>query len=278
MNFEKMNQLLKDPSSVYYCGSSCLLSLIVIFDSMEKTSNQEFKNKFSSFKENVILLFDEDTTLFDISKKKEMLSDEEWKKVMDILNLYNVVISSVIDIMSFCHSDNTENYLSLFRSDYLFLMSLAHDNIKLFSQRSDVPDDFEKLRSENFDLIENKTSSRIPKFKMELKGEEVLLSMLPLLSMLLKLMTRKQNSKKPFSFDFNEKKGFILKCENEFESMISKKEVDKEKASSLLKKLAIIGFEARREVAMKSLKEDFTYLYGKLLDGGKCFDKNRWVA
>ena len=99
MNYLKMNELLKDANSKYYCGSSCLLSLFALYQEIEKTSDGEFKKAFSKFKSSVLSLFEKDSRLFELSKKSEELSQLDWKESEEVFLLYAEVIFSLKELI-----------------------------------------------------------------------------------------------------------------------------------------------------------------------------------
>lgn len=88
-----------------------------------------------------------------------------------------------------------------------------------------------------------------------------LLSALPLLSMLQKLLVRKQNGKKPYSlsFDFSSKMEEIKKTENKILDVSKTLTVDDSIKEDLMS-ISGIASLAKEETRLESLKGDFAYL------------------
>lgn len=88
-----------------------------------------------------------------------------------------------------------------------------------------------------------------------------LLSALPLLSMLQKLLIRKQNGKKPYSmsFDFSSKMEEIKKTENKILDVSKALTIDDTIKEDLMS-IAEIASLAKEETRLESLKGDFVYL------------------
>lgn len=88
-----------------------------------------------------------------------------------------------------------------------------------------------------------------------------LLSVLPLLSMLQKLLCRKQNGKKPFStsFDYPSKMNRIQEIEKRIYDVSPNEELNESLKDDLLT-LSEIASLAKEEIRLESLKGDFCYL------------------
>lgn len=88
-----------------------------------------------------------------------------------------------------------------------------------------------------------------------------LLSALPLISMLQKLLCRKQNGKKPFSpsFDYLSKVNKIQEIEKKIYDVSLKEEYDDSLKDDLIA-LSEIASLAKEEIRLESLKGDFCYL------------------
>ena len=95
------------------------------------------------------------------------------------------------------------------------------------------------------------------------KKELYFASILPLLNMSYKLLTRKNNGKKPFSnkFQFEFKIKLIEKSYHQILSFINdKKEVD----LSILKEISSSLLLATKEIKIESLINDFNYLSNQI--------------
>lgn len=85
-------------------------------------------------------------------------------------------------------------------------------------------------------------------------------SLLPLFPLSMKLMERKNRGKKPFSFDFEEKKERIGSIESDFRRNLENKEIDRKSMDSLLSKFVLILAMARDEIKNAGLRNDFVYM------------------
>lgn len=157
MNLEQKNQLLKDLSSNYYCGSACLLSLSVLLGTI-KDGMTDFDKAFPDFEKNVLSLCEKDGDLFFLSEKKDLLSDEEWKEINDILYLYGEVIDDLGQLILLCQSSHKERFLPLLERHLSFLSSLAKDNLNVLSERKDVVESFYRMRNDVLSSMERKNT------------------------------------------------------------------------------------------------------------------------
>nr|MCR4699257.1 hypothetical protein [Bacilli bacterium] len=96
---------------------------------------------------------DEDTTLFDLSKKQEELNEVEWKKALDALERYALIISDLTELEDYCCSTNKTRYLSHIQHDKLFLIELAQMNLAVFEDRTDKPYAFDRICHDVFSAI-----------------------------------------------------------------------------------------------------------------------------
>lgn len=96
------------------------------------------------------------------------------------------------------------------------------------------------------------------------KKELYYASLLPLLNMSHKLLTRKNNGKKPFSHDFH----FDLKIhliEETYDQIVSLIKDKKEEVNlSLLKEISLDLISATSEIKIESLVNDFKYLSSQI--------------
>lgn len=265
MNYLKMNELLKEANSKYYCGSSCLLSLFAVYQEIEKTSDSDFKKAFSKFKLDVLSLFEKDSRLFELSKKNEELSELDWKEIEDVFLLYEEVIFSLKELIDFVSFTKKKAYLLFLKRDLDFLVDLALDNLNLFALRTDIPDSFYPVRNVVFQAI--KKEFRYPLYDEAGSIFYPYDVILPILAMLYKLLNRKQNGKKPFSegFLFSEKVNSLQNCEESLKRQRQEKRVDQEKNRKDFFFLSSVAKMAKEEVKMESLKKDYQYLSDILL-------------
>ena len=156
MNLEQRNQLLKDSSSAYYCGSACLLSLYVLLSGI-KDGMKDFDKAFPDFEKNILSLYEKDKDLFALSSKKDLLTDEEWKNINDILFLYGEVIDDLGGLILLCQTPHKERFLPLLERHLSFLSSLAKDNLNILSDRKDVVESFYRIRNDVLSSMERKT-------------------------------------------------------------------------------------------------------------------------
>lgn len=153
LNLQEKNELLFQPSSPYYCGSSCLLSLYVIIQAIRDSSNKDLSKELVDLQGNILSLFDEDTALFDLSKKQDFLMEEEWKQVLDALDEYAMIISFLTQLEDVCFSTDKKRYLSHLHHAKLFLIELAKMNLSIFEVRDDKPYAFGRISNDVFAAI-----------------------------------------------------------------------------------------------------------------------------
>ena len=109
--------------------------------------------------------------------------------------------------------------------------------------------------------IELEKSYRIARRSKDEDSRMILLSLEPILSMLDKLMSRKENGKKPFStFSAKEAIGKIEETEKLIQTWIEKKHTLEEKDLNALKTIEGYCDLAIQEIRMESMKQDFLYL------------------
>lgn len=104
--------------------------------------------------------------------------------------------------------------------------------------------------------------------KKDSDKKAVLLSALPDIAILKKLLNRKQNGKKKFpdSFSFEETMSSITSFESSIEKQLSQDDINYQDDIILFRKISDIALKAKDEVRMESLKGDFEYLHQSFLE------------
>jgi hypothetical protein len=99
--------------------------------------------------------------------------------------------------------------------------------------------------------------------KKDSDKKAVLLSALPDIAILKKLLNRKQNGKKKFSdaFSFDETMSSITSFESSIKKQLSQDDINYQDDTISFRKLSDIALKAKDEVKMESLKGDFEYLH-----------------
>ena len=150
IKLEEKNQALIDPDSKYYCGSSCLLSLWLLLQRFFATSDKKFESAFARLNENVLALFDEDTTLFDLSKTGDKLEYDSWKLVSASFARYNEIITDLFELQDYCFVTKLRRYIPYLEHHKEFLCNLAKDNLAIFDKKENKPSFYTRT---SFDLL-----------------------------------------------------------------------------------------------------------------------------
>lgn len=143
-SFENRLRALGDVKSPLFCGSALYLSLIPVLRLLSKKVEM-FHEGFPELEKINRRLFDEDPILFEYSKKENRFSAEEWKEAMLILRDYENEIRYLDALAKTCEAGEMMSFASLLRCDSLFLKRLLQDTLTIFSQKEDVPIEFQRV-------------------------------------------------------------------------------------------------------------------------------------
>ena len=225
-------ELLEDSNSKYYCGSACAYSLYLTLNEVERI----IKNKeIEKLKNDALVLFDDDALFFEYSKKGNK-TDEDMIKISNILSLYERIDKSLYSLINELQSIKEEYYSSILIEDRMFLKELEMLNIK----------------SLDIDVLELQTYK-----KSNVEFEKTEMSpLLPLISMLIKLINRKQFGKYKFSDFFNYDNNIQFLYDSK-ECLINKKAKN---PNQMLSNVSSIALKASEEIKMQSLKNDYLYI------------------
>ncbi len=154
IKLEEKNAQLLDSESKYYCGSSCLLSLWILLQGITATSDRKFEAAFARLNENLLVLFDDDTLLFDLSKTDEILTYEQWHDVVHAFTCYQEIISDLVELQDYCFAIRKRQYLPCLEHHKEFLCDLAMQNLKVFDAKENKPSFYERVSFEIFKTIQ----------------------------------------------------------------------------------------------------------------------------
>lgn len=145
-----LNQKMKElssPTSPYYCGSSCFLSLFIIVKEILASSEKQLQKAFIDLENSLLSLYEEDNKLFMLSKEENLL-DDDWKQVESILSDYASIIEKLSTLSSICKTTNKERYATLLNHKIEFIISLAKDNISFFDLKEGKRESFQRVCNE----------------------------------------------------------------------------------------------------------------------------------
>ena len=107
------------------------------------------KKEFSYLEELILSLYEEDNILFGLSKKEE-LTDKELDDIETILSDYASLIDSLTQLVDVCISAKKERYVPLLNIKKGFIITLAFENIDVFSKRDDMKESFNRISNDVF--------------------------------------------------------------------------------------------------------------------------------
>lgn len=240
--FKEYLQDLSDLQSPYYGGSACMLSL---YQTLLCLSEQGYSvDKEMSL---CIKLFDEDAKFFTISKQ-DSISSGDYLIVIETLKHYYELIISLIEIENKLDDSVLIKYLCAHLN---FLLSIARCNFDVFKSREELPSEFNEIRNK-FALLNESyffDASENNQLDFRLNYQIVL----PCLKLLVKLMIRKQYSRRGFSNNVNAE--YVINSINNLNE-----NDDEDKIIHALKKTVSIIDNAVLEIKDFSLKNDYFYI------------------
>lgn len=142
-------ELLGNTETPYFCGSAVFLSLVPLLLSLEKEI-QNYKEAYPDLMKINQRLFDEDPVLFDLSKKKETYTKEEWITVLQSLEDYGEEIRQLSSLCSLCQISKREDYVSFLKSDIHFLKGILQDTLAILYEREDKTIEFDRVAHDAF--------------------------------------------------------------------------------------------------------------------------------
>lgn len=240
--FEEYLQDLSDLKSPYYGGSTCMLSLYQTLLCLSKLG-YDVDNEMSL----CIKLFDEDAKFFDISKQ-DGISSGDYLIVVEALKHYYELISSIIEIENKLDDSVLIKYLCVHLN---FLLSIARCNFDVFKSREDLPTEFNEIKNKFALLNENYTFDASENNQLDFRLNYQIV--LPCLKLLVKLMIRKQYSRRGFSNNVNAE--YVINRINNLNE-----NDDQEEILHALKTTISIIDNAVLEIKDFSLKNDYFYI------------------
>ena len=148
-NLDKKIEELSSTSSPYYCGSACFLSLLFLVREILSSSEKSMKKEFSYLEELILSLYEEDNILFGLSRKEE-LTDKELDDIETFFSDYASLIDSLTQLVDVCISAKKERYVPLLNIKKNFIITLAFENIDVFSKRDDMKESFSRVSNDVF--------------------------------------------------------------------------------------------------------------------------------
>jgi hypothetical protein len=148
-NLDKKIEELSSTSSPYYCGSACFLSLLFLVREILSSSEKSMKKEFSYLEELILSLYEEDNILFGLSRKEE-LTDKELDDIETFFSDYASLIDSLTQLVDVCISAKKERYVPLLNIKKNFIITLAFENIDVFSKRDDMKESFSRVSNDIF--------------------------------------------------------------------------------------------------------------------------------
>ncbi len=227
MTYHDLYKKLEDDSSNAFLGSAIALSSYSLFSLFD----EERADDFLSLSSADALLYEEQVNIESVHSEKE---------IIDALDCYDSCLSDFI-FASHLHSDDAfKKMISLNRHMFEDLFEMSYSAV---NQKRGI----EYKRTEE-EPIPNKR-----RYLINLNKENMIDVVLPLLVVFRKLLKRRQNGKKPYTF--KEETESILVLLNE---MIETKNI----TSDDLVKLSEFSMKCTSEIKMVSLKNDYIYLSG----------------
>lgn len=240
--FNEYIQDLSELNSPYYGGSTCMLSLYQTFMALSKLGYN-----VDDELDICIKLFDEDAMLFDISKRKS-ISSGDYLIVINSLQHYYELITNIIDVEN---KLNNSVLIKYFCAHLNFLISIVRCNFAAFKDREDLLLEFNEVKSK-FDSF-NELYAYDTSDNNGLDFSTNYQIVLPCLKLLVKLMTRKQYSKRGFSNNVDVK--YVVDNINNLQGNVNQSNVLK-----VLNNIAYIIDKAVLEIKDFSLISDYLYI------------------
>ena len=225
MRYNELITRLNDGRSSAFLGSAIALSCYSLFMTFDEEKAEDF-----------LLLSDADSLLY-----KEQVSQDNIYSGEDIKKALSIYDDCLSDLSFALLLNGNQSYRKIVSSDYeMFenLYSLSYQIIR-------------KKRNIAFSRKEEKPLQNKMRYVIDLHDKNMIDVILPLLIVFRKLVKRKHNGKKPFSF--NEEVNAVLFL---LDDMIQNRTVDKENVLSL----SSFAKRCTTEIKTESLRNDYFFL------------------
>lgn len=225
MRYNELITQLNDDRSSAFLGSAIALSCYSLFMTFDEEKAEDF-----------LLLSDADSLLY-----KEQVSLENIYSEEDIKKALSIYDDCLFDLSFALLLNGDQSFRKIISSDYEMFEDLYNLSYQIISKKRDIT--FNRKKEEP---LQNKM-----RYVISLNDKNMIDVILPLLIVFRKLLKRKHNGKKPFSF--NEEVNEVLFL---LDNMIQNREIDKENILSL----SSFAKRCTEEIKTESLRNDYFFL------------------
>lgn len=225
MRYNELITQLNDDRSSAFLGSAIALSCYSLFMTFDEEKAEDF-----------LLLSDADSLLYKEQVSLENIySEEDIKKALSIYDdcLFNLSFALLLN--------GDQSFRKIISSDYEMFEDLYNLSYQIISKKRNII--FNRKKEEP---LQNKM-----RYVISLNDKNMIDVILPLLIVFRKLLKRKHNGKKPFSF--NKEVNEVLSL---LDNMIQNREIDKENILSL----SSFAKRCTEEIKTESLRNDYFFL------------------
>lgn len=246
--------LLKEECSPYFMGSSLSMMIYLFCDNLK-----ENQYDMTSIKEASLKFFEDDVTAFTLTKSK-YFDEASLINVIKIFTFLKKYSSSLYDFALYLHSHNQKEWALIFKAYENIEFMIEEDIVSIIEKNSDkeAKQKLQELlqkdkKKQSFEVLK---SSFIEKPICNNRTAYIYAS-IPLIFTLIKLLNRKNNSKKPFSNDYKYKV-YINILDFGIENLLNKKvRIKNSDLIEFYNKIILISSKAVNEINMVSLKKDY---------------------
>lgn len=225
MRYNELIKQLNDDRSSAFLGSAIALSCYSLFMTFDEEKAEDF-----------LFLSDADSLLY-----KEQVSLDNIYSEEDIKKALSIYDDCLFDLSLALLLNGDQSFRKIISSDYEMFEDLYNLSYQIISKKRDIT--FNRKKEEP---LQNKM-----RYVISLNDKNMIDVILPLLIVFRKLLKRKHNGKKPFSF--NEEVNEVLFL---LDNMIQNREIDKENILSL----SSFAKRCTEEIKTESLRNDYFFL------------------
>lgn len=237
MRYNELIKQLNDDRSSAFLGSAIALSCYSLFMTFDEEKAEDF-----------LLLSDADSLLY-----KEQVSLENIYSEEDIKKALSIYDDCLFDLSFALLLNGDQSFRKIISSDYEMFEDLYNLSYQIISKKRNII--FNRKKEEP---LQNKM-----RYVISLNDKNMIDVILPLLIVFRKLLKRKHNGKKPFSF--NEEVNEVLSL---LDNMIQNREIDKENILSL----SSFAKRCTEEIKTESLRNDYFFLSDMFSLMASCFN------
>ncbi|MFA6829895.1 MAG: hypothetical protein WCR67_04260 [Bacilli bacterium] len=132
---------ISDKRSSYYAGSGALLSLVPLMKSLENDL-VGMDESFTETEKLIMKVIEEDGIFFTYSLSKEQLSDDQWNKVMEIIDDYTSLLDNLNQFLTVTELSQADVYIPMIKENFVFISHLAMMSLSSFYEMSAQPEEF----------------------------------------------------------------------------------------------------------------------------------------